>query len=124
VGVADIPSQTRQNPSTLPPQAQTPQNHKVASQQQAGLVTPAKTPQSAAKRNNTPLFQEPPARINMNIFKSPIKRQAHGNKNTYNREQVGWQRTKPLTNKFNERFQTTADIQIANKTNAVFYSAN
>eukprot|EP01034_Spumella_vulgaris_P023953 gene23953-30237_t len=105
-------------PPSSNPMMQTP----VKTSSSSGSSTKKKltTPRSAVRT----MFHEPPARINMNIFKSPVKRQAHGNKNTYSREQLGWQRTKPLNNAFNERFQTTDDLRIANKTNAVFFSAN
>lgn len=70
-------------------------------------------------------FVAPPAHVNMGIFRSPIKRQAHGNRNKYNDslDKLGWQPSAKPTNKYNERFQYPADIMLANRINRVFYGA-
>lgn len=54
--------------------------------------------------------------VDMNIFKSPSKRQLHGNINVYDPSSLSWKPT-VVSNHFNERFQSTADVAIAQKTN-------
>lgn len=56
----------------------------------------------------------------MDIFKSPAKIQIHGNKNKYNQEKYEWT-PRVLSNKYNQRFQTTADLRAREKSNGFLY---
>lgn len=66
------------------------------------------------RTRNSPIKTPTITRINLSIFKSPGKHQSSDNKNVYNQETFSWSPTK-LTNKYNQRFQTTTDLRYNEK---------
>lgn len=68
-------------------------------------------------------FKRPHVRSNpsLDIIRSPMTRQKNPNKNVFDPSTFTWQPT-VLTNRFNERFQTTGDVIEATKVNAIYFS--
>lgn len=66
-------------------------------------------------------YQEPPKAVNMSIFRTPLYRQRHPNRNQFDPKNTCWFPTK-VDNKYNERFQYPSDLRIADKINSVFYN--
>lgn len=58
------------------------------------------------------------SRADLSIFRSPLHRQHSGNKNVYDNKTYAWSATKK-TNKYNERFQTEADLINQSKLNSL-----
>jgi hypothetical protein len=63
------------------------------------------------------------SRVDLSIFRSPLNRQLSGNKNIYDNKNYTWNPTKK-TNKYNERFQTNADLINQSKLNCLLGQYN
>ena len=63
------------------------------------------------------------SRVDMSIFRSPLNRQQSGNKNKYDNKNCTWNPTKK-TNKYNDRFQTNADLINQSKLNCLLGQYN
>jgi hypothetical protein len=93
------------------PAATTPAPHKVSFMQSPAALSSSGSSTTSSLTDMSTVFRSPAVRYEM----------TQNNSNVFNVKTLRWQRAGELSNKYNQRWQATADLRIAEKINACFY---
>ena len=87
-----------------------------------GLFLDTTTSSSSSAASTSSAYASRHQPCNLSIFRTPAIHQVHScNRNKWNDETVRWEKTHQITNKYNERFQSTATLLEGRKIFSIFY---